>query len=268
MKDRNAGAWIAIGAAFVVVAIAMKLLSCGAPKVWQDKGHRGPLPAHGGGYTLIELLCVMAIMGIVLLACMVGWTSLAHGSKFNKAVAEVECAISLGRQWAVAKNEPVIVVFVEPTSYATLNSDQAAPCGAGIAVLAAKSRQWVKPLTVLDGAVFTTETLLPDARNVCGLADGDSWFLIYTNIPSMSSAGPTNRPPVNMPGLAIKTDGSLHLTHGAANDPSCAPKGVSLAPGKCSGNEFAGWTRVITGTRRTSVTVNMIGAVRVDEIAN
>ena len=266
MKDRNVGTWIALLAAFVVAAIALKLLSCGAPKVWQDKGHRGPLPAQRGGYTLIELLAVMTIIGIVMLIAVAGFNP--HGSKFNKAVADVECAIALGRQWAVAKNEPVIVVFVEPTSYATLNNGRGAPCGAGIAVLAAKSRHWVKPLTVLDGAVFATESLLPAARNVCGLADGDSWFLIYTNIPSMSSAGPTNRAPVNMPGLAIKTDGSLHLTHGGGSDPSCAPKGVSLAPGKCSGNEFEGWTRAITGTRRTSVTVNMIGMVRVEEIAN
>lgn len=266
MKDRNAGTWIALLAAFVVVAIALKLLSCGAPKVWKDKSHRGVVPAHRGGYTLIELLAVMSIIAIVVLIA-VAWFN-PHGNKVSKAVADVECAISLGRQWAVAKNEPVIVVFMEPTSYATLNNGQVAPFGAGIAVLAAKSRRWVKPLVQLDGAVFATESLLPSARNVCGLADGDSWFLIYTNIPSMSSAGPTNRPPVNMPGLAIKSDGSLHLTHGAAIDPSCAPKGVSLAPGKCSGNEFQGWTRVITGTRRTAVTVNMIGAVRVEEVAN
>ena len=262
--NRNAGVWIAIGMVFVVVAVMLKMLSCQAPKVW--KAPKTQPGASRGGYTLIELLAVMAIIAIVILIAVAGFNP--HGSKFNKAVAEVECAISLGRQWAVAKNEPVIVVFVEPGSYATLNDGAISPCGAGIAVLAAKSRHWVKPLTVLDGAVFATDSLLPAARNVCGLADGDSWFLMYTNVPSMSSAGPTNRPPVNMPGLAIKTDGSLHLTHGAANDPSCAPKGVSLAPGKCSGNEFAGWTRVITGTRRTSVTVNMIGAVRVDEIAN
>lgn len=249
-----------MGVVIVLVAALLQMLSCGLGKMAKIKRER---PAHArGGYTLIELLCVLGIVAIIMSMVGVAWTALHPHRKYDAAVSDLHAGISLARQYAVAHNEPVIVVFVEPTSYGQLNNGAAIE-RCGWAVLAAGSRTWVKAFTALDGAVFVPDSMWPERRNVVGLSDGgSSWQLLYTNIPDIAVVGTTNPPARMFPGVAITADGRLHLGHGGVVDRCMKPKGVVLAPGQYRG----GSAPVVTGPRRVSVSVTAAGGVFVDEL--
>lgn len=262
-RDNNRGTWITLGVVIVIIGILMHLMSCGLGKaVDMQKAHR----AHPGrsGYSMIELLAVMGIIALILACGMVGWNAIGKQGKFNAAVAKLEAGISLGRQYALAKNEPVLVVFVEPYSFSILNPG-VTQWRCGWAILGARTRSWVKPFVDLadSGAVFDLASLMPDRRNVNGLFDGGAW-LAYTNIPQPWVCGVTNPPTLCLPAIVIKTDGMLHLR---GNDSCLKPKAVLLAPGAYTGNPISGWGSTVTSTRRVAVSVNAAGSTMIDTIS-
>ncbi len=264
--NRHAGLWWQVLVVFVMLAVLMKIASCGLEK--ELKVLKKPHHARSG-HTLIEMLCVMAIIGVVIAIAAVAYTSFARQSRFEREVSDMECAIALGRQYAVTKNEPVLVVFVEPGSFGLLNAGATARrCGWGI--VAAKTRTGAKPVVDLQSAGLMSDSMWPKARNVVGLEDGgDWWMLCYTNIPrpwvEAADGFQTNKV-VNLPGFALKSDGTLHREHGGIVDTSMAPKGVLLGKGTYVGSDQAGWTRVVTGAARRSVLVNWVGKVTVERV--
>ncbi len=68
---------------------------------------RRRLNAARSGITLLELLVVIVIMAIVMSVSIPAFTSMGRGAGMRGAVAEVRSTLSLSRQWAITKREPV-----------------------------------------------------------------------------------------------------------------------------------------------------------------
>lgn len=75
------------------------------------------MPPEGrSGVTLLELLVVIAVMAIVLTISMPAFTSMGRGAGMRGAVAEVRSTLSLSRQWAITKREPVTFQYGQDNS--------------------------------------------------------------------------------------------------------------------------------------------------------
>ena len=67
------------------------------------------------GFTLLELLTVMAIMGIIMASGAAAFFGLGKGSRMRGAVNNLRSAIALARQQAVLKGQPLILRFEHAT---------------------------------------------------------------------------------------------------------------------------------------------------------
>ena len=70
-------------------------------------------PPRRKAFTLLELLAVMAIMGILMVFAMVGWQGNNSAGKFNKALSEISGILEQGRAYAIAQNTYVWIVLYE-----------------------------------------------------------------------------------------------------------------------------------------------------------
>lgn len=76
----------------------------------QDGGAREGEPSRGGGFTLVELLAVVAIMVIILMAAVPIFQTLGKRD-LNAVGTELRTTFRLARQMAVAQRRYVYVVF-------------------------------------------------------------------------------------------------------------------------------------------------------------
>ncbi|MBN1556511.1 MAG: GspH/FimT family pseudopilin [Lentisphaerae bacterium] len=65
------------------------------------------------GFTLLELLTVMAIMGIIMASGAAAFFGMGTGSRMRGTVNNLRSAISLARQQAVLKGQPLALRFEE-----------------------------------------------------------------------------------------------------------------------------------------------------------
>jgi prepilin-type N-terminal cleavage/methylation domain-containing protein len=63
------------------------------------------------GFTLVELLVVIGIMGVLLGLIMPAFTGLGRGANMRSAVMQLRSTIALARQWAITHREKTYVVF-------------------------------------------------------------------------------------------------------------------------------------------------------------
>lgn len=63
------------------------------------------------GFTMIELLVVMAIMVMMIGVSVVGYLSLRRGAEVRGAAASVKSTLMLARQYAITKHESVELQF-------------------------------------------------------------------------------------------------------------------------------------------------------------
>ena len=66
---------------------------------------------HRAGFTLLELLVVMAIMGMLMTVGVVAFFSIGKGARMRGAVSNVQSVLSLVRQRAILKQHPLEIRF-------------------------------------------------------------------------------------------------------------------------------------------------------------
>lgn len=69
------------------------------------------------GFTLVELLTVVAIMGLLMAASLPAYIKVSKGAALRSAVAQVRSTLSLARQYAIANNEVVYFIIAGPNKY-------------------------------------------------------------------------------------------------------------------------------------------------------
>jgi prepilin-type N-terminal cleavage/methylation domain-containing protein len=163
------------------------------------------------GFTLIELIAVMAIVALLMTLAVVGFTRTSRGRAIQSAVSEVHSALSLARQQAIAKGSPIIFLVCDQNFASrniTVPADLIAAPARSYAILDAASRQYLKGWTPLPaGVVFDTAAPVgSDEQNVLDVVTVPTPCL-FTNIP-FPSVEYTNWT-ASVPGVAFKSDGSM-----------------------------------------------------------
>lgn len=84
------------------------------------RGNQSKCPATGG-FTLAELLVVVAIAAIMFTIALPSFVNLAGTSKLDSAASAVHAAAKLARQYALTHNQPTYLVFHDDQSTADPN---------------------------------------------------------------------------------------------------------------------------------------------------
>lgn len=77
--------------------------------------------ARKRGFTLAELLAVMLIMVILMGMAVSSFYGMGRGSRMRGAVANFNTVLSLARQYAITRGEPLTVKLVESSSEGEIN---------------------------------------------------------------------------------------------------------------------------------------------------
>jgi prepilin-type N-terminal cleavage/methylation domain-containing protein len=65
------------------------------------------------GFTLVELLVVVGLMAVVMAVTIAGLQSSSGGAKMRTALLQLKSTLSLARQYAITRREPIFVTFPE-----------------------------------------------------------------------------------------------------------------------------------------------------------
>lgn len=253
-------------------------------------GHPVPVPPRGAhpaneasrsGYTLIELLAVMVIMGIIILIALAGYNSISRGAACRKAAENVEVALSLARQHAVSRNVPVLFLLLD-ANFNGRNSG-ADPSGIDIskigptrgrhyAIFDASNRVYLTGWTELPKGVVFDASYGSDAvrgRNVL-VAPDDMFYnrapppgTSVAMIPFPGSSDTTRM--VTLPGIAFKTDGTIRLRSTPGAPATITPLRVNLAEGTATS---AGVVTIRPGGIKYGVKVSILGSAVAEENAS
>ena len=117
------------------------------------------------GFTLLELLVVMAIMGILMGAAVASFYGMGQGARMQGAVRNVQSTLTLARQRAVLKSQPLDVVFDETDgvqSYFVTNAVEGYQMGERVYVPPGVELEWESPSITFypagsSGAAGTTD---------------------------------------------------------------------------------------------------------------
>lgn len=81
------------------------------------------------GFTLLEMLAVIAVMVILISAAAPAFLEMSQGSAMRSAVAQVRSTLSLARQYAISRNEVVYFLIAGPNeNYTGTSAEHADKC--------------------------------------------------------------------------------------------------------------------------------------------
>lgn len=219
-----------------------------------------PHPSSRQGYTLIELLAVMSIITLIMVAAVAGFMGTSRKSASRKAAEEIETAISLARQYAVAKNKPVLFLILDGDFNSRNGSldyiESWGPTrGRHYAVFDPTNRTYVTGWRELPrGVVF--DATYPNGsggRNVLA-TDNDMFYNRNSASPAMipfPGSADTNRL-VTLPGVAFRTDGSVFVRGGDTT----GSRRINVAEGSV---DAQGTVTVLSGGSKYGVKISMLG---------
>jgi prepilin-type N-terminal cleavage/methylation domain-containing protein len=159
------------------------------------------------GFTLIETMIVVVIVGLVLAIGMPGFTAYRNDMKLRQARAQLNEDLRLARQIAVTRRAPVYIRFGTPPSTTDISTYQIHIDTNGNGLVDAGERAWIRTLpssTKLSSVGLTpTDTLAFDISGILVQPNGGSTpggILIFKNAKSrydtlaVSTAGIIYRP--------------------------------------------------------------------------
>lgn len=158
-----------------------------------------------GGFTLVELLAVLAIIAIVAGITVAAFNGLTRGTKMEAAASTLRGTLGMARQWAITHNQTTFVVFPDADDLSLFASPNQ--------VHADKALRAYNVYTAQDGYVHTW-TYLPDGVLFVSDTDG-SLYPKATNMTVFSRSASVKWPDSdssvtqNVPALAFRADGSL-----------------------------------------------------------
>lgn len=161
--------------------------------------------AGRAGFTLVELLAVIAIIGVMVAVMVPSFSQMGRGAKVTTAVSQLKTVMSLARQHAITKREVTYVVFPHGDNALYTSASDVAKAYRSYNVYGARSgylREWVH---LPDGVVF-----VPSGQ---GTTDSKNFFQVgLTNQIPFPSNGST---PKGVIVAAFKADGQLVLGNGS-----------------------------------------------------
>lgn len=242
-------------------------------RLTSGKGCAAPCPRRASllGYTLIELLAVMAIVVIIILIAVASYSGMTRAAAPRKAAENIEVALSLARQYAISKNTPVLFLILDDefdgrNTAADANISKIGPTrGRHYATFDPLNRVYVMGWTELpQGVVFDRDYagVGQAGRNVIDTPADMFWDRKTgkSMIPFPTGWGgtsDTNRL-VSLPGVAFKTDGTVYVR------PSDTPgsRRINVAEGSV---DAAGVVTVRSGGIKYGVRVSMMGHAAVED---
>ena len=154
-------------------------------------------------FTLVELLVVIAIIGLMLALIMPAFRGLGRSAGMGSAVAQVRSSLSLARQWAITKREPVTIGFVDAENVKTF-PDQKYRTARSYAIWYGAPAVYLKEWTTLPpGIVFAT-----NGTHFSAASNSDNVFLVNTlaAVPFPTATSATIQ---NFHYIRFRTDGRL-----------------------------------------------------------
>ncbi len=167
--------------------------------------------AGRAGFTLVELLAVIAIIGVMVAVMVPSFSQMGRGAKVTTAVSQLKTVMSLARQHAITKREVTYVVFPHGDNALYTSASDIAKAYRSYNVYGARSgylREWVH---LPDGVVFVPrqavyDTAQPrDTKNIFVQSAGNQ-------IPFPNNGSPVR----TMVAVGFKPDGQMTIGNGSS----------------------------------------------------
>lgn len=168
------------------------------------------------GFTLVELLAVIAIIGIMIAVMVPSFSGMGRAAKLTTSVSQLKTTFSLARQHAITKREITYVVFATDNAslYQGTNIAHISKAFRGYNVYGQRSkylRDWIQ---LPEGVMFVpSESVYQNSEP----RDSKNLFVVdSTKNAVVSLPFPFNNSPSNsLVGVAFKPDGQMVLGNGS-----------------------------------------------------
>jgi len=141
------------------------------PIIKKIKSHKTSLASSEQGFTLIEMLIVVAIIGIAALIALPNYLVWQSRSELRQAVTEVQNQLLLARMAALSRNAPVTVA-ISVTNGAVLTTTTNAATGALVLASVSVRLPHVVDLKVGPSASWTSAVTANVSFNSMGMRSG------------------------------------------------------------------------------------------------
>jgi len=218
------------------------------------------------GFTLIEMLTVLVIIGIVITIALPAFTNLMKSGGVNAAARQLSSTFSLARQYAITHRTTTRVVFTYDSTTGTAYTNMA-PWYQSYAVLERSSLTNFTYLTKWEflpiGVVFMSATptipvSIPSSLNTLP----NELMAFPTNYNFLVFPLPPPSPVANTATLAYVEFGPT----GAATQPSVGANSLTLSEGLMNAGSVTPTSRTPTNTLANFATINVdsiIGRIQV-----
>ena len=159
------------------------------------------------GFTLVELLAVIAIIGIALVIAVPHIIGMTRGSGMNASVTELKSVLSLTRQWAITHREKTYVVFADGGHFSGSRKNRGDMAYHAYSVWGDRSQEYIREWSYLKTGVYfipcstKEKSVPPHSRNTKNPLTGTFGTL------SLEFPDPGDSPR-SLPAIGFRPDGT------------------------------------------------------------